>query len=240
MISADSLSEIFVEVADTLVTDFDLQEFLHNLAGRTATVSGVDAAGLLLADQHERLRFMAASSEPAKLLELFQLQNREGPCLDSFRTREAVVVADLEEAQSRWPLFARRALDSGFHSVHAIPMRLNDQAIGALNLFGESNVPLSESDTRIVQALADVATIAILQERAITRAETLNEQLQSALNSRIVIEQAKGAIAQSQGVGVDAAFGLLRGYARAHGRRLGDVARMVVTDPARIPEVVGG
>lgn len=237
MISADRLSEIFVEVADTLVADFDLQEFLHNLARRTVAVSGVDAAGILLADQDNRLRFMAASSEPAKFLELIQLQAHGGPCLDAFRTREAVIVADIAEVGSRWPEFSPRALDLGFQSVHAIPMRLNDQVIGALNLFGLDNVPLSETDTRIVQALANVATIGILQERAINRAATLNEQLQAALNSRVVIEQAKGAIAQSRDIGVDAAFDLLRGYARSHGRRIGDAARTVVTDPGRISDI---
>lgn len=239
MISTEELSEVFVEVADTLVADFDLLEFLHNLAGHTVAVSGVDAAGLLLADQNDRLRFMASSSERAKLLELFQLQNHEGPCLDCFRTGEPVVVSDVAEARSRWPLFAERAVAEGFRSVHALPMRLQDQTIGALNLFGESDTMLGEADTRVIQAMANVATIAIMQERAIARAETLNEQLQSALNSRIVIEQAKGAVAQSRGVDVDTAFELMRAYARRRQQRLADVAHRAVTEPAQIRDLFG-
>lgn len=238
MISADELSEVFVEVADTLVADFDLVDFLHNLAARTASVSGVDAAGLLLADQHDRLRFMASSSQRVKLLELFQLQNREGPCLDCYRTGSAVINSDLAVASELWPLFAPRALEAGFHSVHAIPMRLQKHTIGALNLFSEDNVALSAADTRVVQALADVATIGILQERTIVRAEALNEQLQGALNSRIVIEQAKGAVAQARSVDVDEAFELLRSYARSNRLRLGEVSRALVADPDRIDELL--
>lgn len=235
MISTEELSEVFVEVADTLVADFDIVEFLHNLAARTTLVSGADAAGLLLTDQNDRLRFVASSSERATLLELFQLQNQEGPCLDCFRSRAAVTTPDLKDALQRWPLFAPRALEAGFRSVHAIPMRLHNQVIGALNLFSETTIRLTEADTRIVQALADVATIGILQERAVARAETLSEQLAGALNSRIVIEQAKGAIAQARSISVDMAFDILRDYARGNGQRLSDVARRVLTNPRDLP-----
>ncbi|UYM05637.1 GAF and ANTAR domain-containing protein [Solicola gregarius] len=237
MIPRDELSEVFVEVADTLVADFDLVEFLHNLATRTVTISGLDAAGLLLADQHGQLRFMASSSEQAKLLELFQLQNSEGPCLDTYRTGEPVLSPDLDEARSRWPLFADRALADGFRSVHAIPMRLQDKTIGALNLFGGDVSALNSHDTRVIQALADVATIAILQEQAIRHAETLSEQLQGALNSRITIEQAKGALAQAHGVDVSTAFQLLRDYARSHQARLTDVAHRAVTHPEGLDDL---
>lgn len=240
MISTEELSEIFVEVADTLVADFDLLEFLHKLAAHTAVVSGVDAAGLLLADQNDRLRFMASSSERSRLLELFQLQNREGPCLDCYHSGAAVAVPDIDRVRDRWPLFAERALSEGFRSVHAIPMRLQDDTIGALNLFGDSGWVLGDADTRVIQAMADVATIAILQERAIAHAETLNEQLQGALNSRIAIEQAKGAIAHARGVDVDTAFELMRTYARSRQERLVDVANRAVTTPEQIRQMFGG
>ena len=239
MISAERLSDVFVEVADTLVADFDLVDFLHNLTDRAASICDALAVGILLADQHDDLQFMAASTEEAKLLELFQLQNSEGPCLDCFRTQEPVVNSDLATARERWPVFAPRALAAGFGSVHAIPMRLRDHVIGTMNIFGGEIGRFDESDVRIVQALADVATIAIIQERSVQRAETLTEQLQGALNSRIIVEQAKGALSRMRGVSVDDAFALLRTYAREHRLRLVDVCRAVVTEPEAVAGLTG-
>jgi transcriptional regulator with GAF, ATPase, and Fis domain len=236
-VSAERLARIFVEVADTLVDEFDLIEFLHLLADRTAGLVRASAAGLLLADQRGNLEFMAGSDENVKLLELFQLQSHDGPCLDAFRTARPVINADLQAAGGRWPRFAPRATAVGFRSVHAFPLRLRSEVIGALNLFGTDVGALDASDVQIVQAVADVATIGLLQERTIHRSEILTEQLQGALNSRIVIEQAKGAIAQAQGVSVDEAFTRLRGYARGTNRRLSDLAHAVVTDPTIIPEL---
>ena len=210
MISTQRLSRVFVEVADTLVADFDLIEFLHNLADHTAAVSDAAAVGLMLADEQGQLHYMAASTEGARHLELFQLQHAEGPCLDCYRTGQPVTISDLSVEDSRWPAFTPRARQAGVRSVHAFPMRLRDRVIGALNVFDEDPVSFRPDDVRVVQALADIATIAIIQERAISRAETLTEQLQGALNSRIVIEQAKGMIAQRHGVDVDTAFDRLR------------------------------
>ena len=228
MISAEKLSDVFVEIADTLVADFDLIDFLQQLTERAASISGAGAVGLLLADHRQTLRFMASSNESGKALELFQLQYSEGPCFDCYRTKEPVVNADLQNADDRWPLFAPRAIELGFQSVHAFPMRLRDNIIGALNLFGSSDHRFAPGEVRIVQALADVATIAILQERSVTRAEALTEQLQGALNSRIIIEQAKGALAQQEGVSIDAAFELLRERARSTHQRIVDVAADVL------------
>lgn len=238
-VSAERLAKIFVEVADTLVDEFDLLDFMHMLADRTAALVGASAVGMLLADQRGRLEFLAASDENTRLLELFQVQNHEGPCLDAFRTAIPVVNADLTEAAGRWPRFAPRAAAAGFRSVHAFPLRLRRDVIGALNVFGEQpGRTLDDADVPIVQALADVAAIGLLQERAIRRGETLTEQLQGALNSRIVIEQAKGAIAQAYGVSVDEAFALVRNYARRNNLRLGDVAYTIVTGPAGLPDLV--
>lgn len=238
MISTERLSDVFVEVADTLVDEFDLVDFLHNLTDRASSICDAQAVGILLADQHDELQFMAASTEDGKFLELLQLQNSEGPCLDCFRTREPVVNSDLASATERWPVFAPQALAAGFGSVHAIPMRLRNQVIGTLNIFGGVTERFNESDVRIVQALADVATIAILQERSVQRAETLTEQLQGALNSRIVIEQAKGALSKIRGVDIDEAFGLLRAYARENQLHLADVGRAVLTDPDSVSGLV--
>ncbi len=185
-----------------------------------------------------RLEFLAASDENTKLLELFQVQNHEGPCLDAYRTATPVINADLADAAARWPRFAPRATAAGFRSVHAFPLRLRSEVIGALNVFGDQpGDTLNDTDVPIVQALADVAAIGLIQERAIRRGEILAEQLQGALNSRIIIEQAKGATAQAHGVSVDEAFTLIRSYARRNNRRLGDVAHTIITDPSGLPEL---
>lgn len=239
MISAERLSDVFVEVADTLVADFDLIDFLHNLTERASSISDALAVGILLADQHGVLQFIAASNEQARLLELFELQKSEGPCFDCFQTGRPVVNSDLASATERWPVFAPKANDAGMGSVHAIPMRLRETVIGAMNIFGSGSARFDEADIRIVQALADVATIAILQERNVTRAETLTEQLYDALNSRVVIEQAKGALSRIRGVTADEAFKLLRRHARDNQLRLIEVCRAVLNEPATVARLTG-
>ena len=228
MISSDRLSDLFVDVADTLVDAFDIVDFLHTLTEYVAEISGAAAVGLLLADQRGNLQLMAATTEMARVVELHQIRVNDGPCLDSFKTGERVVNADLTAAGDLWPAFTPHALAAGFRSVHAFPMRLRDQTIGALNLFGAQLEEFDAGDLRLVQALADVATIAILQERSVSRAEALTEQLQGALNSRILIEQAKGTVAQLMKISVDEAFELLRAHARSHGIRLAEVAQQVL------------
>ncbi|GIF26509.1 hypothetical protein BJ973_000954 [Actinoplanes tereljensis] len=228
-VSAARLSSVFVEVADTLVDEFDVIEFLQMLTSRVAGFFDTAAVGLMLADHRNRLNFMAASDENARLMELIQLQYDDGPCLDAFRSGRPVTNVSLEGAESRWPQFAPRASEAGFESVHAFPLRLRKEVIGAMGVFAGA-VELDESDNHIVQSLADVAVIGLLQERAIRRGEVLSEQLQKALNSRVVIEQAKGIIAQAHGVTPDQAFVLIRDYARSHNRRLGEVTHGIVTD----------
>ena len=237
MISTDRLAEIFVEAADTLVDDFDVIEFLETLTNHTAQVSSAASAGLLLANPKGQLQYVASSAESIKLLELFQLQYREGPCLDCFNTGKPVVNAELSEAEDRWPNFAPRAVAAGYRSVHAFPLRHQRKVIGAMNLFSTQPGELGQQDTRIVQSLADIATIAILQERAIRSGELLTEQLQSALNSRIMIEQAKGALARMHDIDVNLAFELMRRYARTNHHRLGDVAQAVLSDPDGHPDL---
>jgi GAF domain-containing protein len=239
-VSAERLATIFVEVADTLVAEFDLIEFLHMLTDRAADLVGAAAVGLLLADTDGRLEFMAGSDENVKILELFQLQNHEGPCLEAFRTGQPVINVNLGEAASRWPRFAPRATAAGFQSVHAFPMRLRSQTIGALNVFGDTKGgDFERADVPIVQALADVAAISLLQERTIRRGEVLTEQLQGALNSRIVIEQAKGAVAQAQHINVDEAFARIRTYSRNNNRKLTDVAHTIIADQGNLPDLSG-
>jgi GAF domain-containing protein len=238
IVSAHHLARVFVEVADTLIDEFDLVEFLQLVASRTADLLDASPVGLLLADQKGRLEFMAASDESVRSLELFQVQSQEGPCQDAFRTGEAVVNADLEHAAGRWPRFAPVAVRAGFRSVHAFPLRLRAERIGAMNVFSNDvGGRLDAADVQIVQALADVASIGLLQERAISRGEQLTEQLQGALNSRIIIEQAKGAVAQHRGVNIDDAFNLIRSYARRNNLRLGVVAKAIITDQLRMPDL---
>jgi len=222
------LTDTFVELTDTLVAGFDVIEFLHMLTDRSVQLLDVDAAGLLLADPRGELRVVAASSEVARLIELFQLQNDQGPCLDCFRSGLPVHASDLTGEAERWPRFAPAAQQAGFTAVQALPMRLRDQIIGALNLFRASPGAFDIADMRVGQALADVATISLLHERGMRRSETLNEQLQTALNSRVVIEQAKGKLAERLGVDMDQAFSLLRDFARARNRRLSELSQAFV------------
>jgi transcriptional regulator with GAF, ATPase, and Fis domain len=231
------LSDTFVELADTMVVGFDVIEFLHVLTDRSARLLDAAAAGLLLADSRGELRVVAASSERARLLELFQIQHDQGPCLDCYRSGEPVTVTDLSAAAGRWPRFAAAAGESGFAAVQALPMRLRTQTIGALNLFRSSTGTFDQADTRVGQALADVATISLLNERSLRRSETLNEQLQTALNSRVTIEQAKGKLAERLGVDMDEAFELLRNHARASNRRLSELARAFVDGSEKLPGI---
>jgi transcriptional regulator with GAF, ATPase, and Fis domain len=225
----DLLSDTFVDLADTMVADFDVLDFLHMLTDRTVRLLGASAAGVVLADPRGELRVAAASSEEAGLLELFQLQNDQGPCLECFRTGRPVTATDLSGPAQRWPRFAQAAAQAGFRAVEALPMRLRDQVIGALNLFRAEPAPFALADLRIAQALADVATIGLLHERNVRRRETVAEQLQAALNSRVVIEQAKGKLAERLSVDMDRAFTMLRDYARTTNQHLTDVARDFVT-----------
>jgi len=220
--------ETFVELADTLVDDFDVVEFLQQVSIRCAEVLEVSAVGVLLADQRGTLRVVAASSEETRLLELLQLHTGQGPCADCFRSGAPVSVADLSAVTARWPRFVAEARQIGFASVHALPMRLRTDVIGTLNLFSGLPGVLDADVVRLGQALADVATIGILQARTIHRHETLAEQLQTALNSRVIIEQAKGVIAERHNLDMDRSFGLLRDTARTSNRRLSELARAVV------------
>jgi transcriptional regulator with GAF, ATPase, and Fis domain len=222
------LAETFVELADTLVDDFDVVDFLHQVTVRCAEVLGVSAAGVLLADQRGTLQVVAASTEQTRLLELLQLQTDQGPCPECFHTGRPIAVADLSSAADRWPRFIAAAREVGFASVHALPMRLRTDVIGALNLFGTQPGALDADTIRLGQALADVATIGLLQARAIHQRDTIAEQLQSALNSRVIIEQAKGVIAERRQLDMDQSFTLLRSTARSSNRRLSDLARAIV------------
>ena len=222
------LVKTLVELADNLVDDFDVIDVLTVLSDRCVTVLDVDTAGVMLASPAGDLQVVASSSDTMRSLELFELQTNEGPCVDCFQSGAPIVNVELAGAHVRWPLFAPRAVADGFHSVHALPMHLRSTTVGALNLFRTAHGSLGTDDVLVAQALADVATIAIIQHQASVDAAVLNAQLGEALNSRIVIEQAKGRISEASGRDMNESFRRLRSHARNHNLRLTDLAREVV------------
>jgi GAF domain-containing protein len=220
--------QALVDMADTLVDEYDIIDVLTVLTERTVDLLGVSAAGVMLVSPQGDLRLAASSSETMRVLELFELQAQEGPCLDAFRTGETTEHENLRASSGRWPTFSAAALEAGFQSIFAIPLRLRDTTIGALNLFSVDMVPMDERDVVVARAFADLATISVLRHRVTTEAQVLNEQLSSALTSRVVIEQAKGVIAERAGIDLVEAFARLRNFARNQRFLLTDVARMAI------------
>ncbi len=218
-----------VELADSLVDNFDVIDVLTLLSDRCVEAVDVDAAGVMLRSPAGELEYVASSSDTMRVLELFQIQADEGPCVDCMRDGFAIVNRELVAPDARWPRFTPRALELGFQSVHCLPMRLRGQTIGALNLFRTELGFLDDDDVVVAQALADVATIAILQHQSSLAAVKLNEQLSWALNSRIIIEQAKGMVSESMKCDMDDAFAKLRAHARNRNLGLTNVATSVVS-----------
>ncbi len=228
MARESAIVEAVVEMADTLVDDYDIVDLLTGLADRCVRLLGVAAAGVMLASPDGELRLVASSSEAMRVLEVFELQAQEGPCLDAFRTGERVEHENLRAGAGRWPQFSTAALAAGFQSAFALPLRLRGMTIGAMNLFHAEQTPMDERDVIVARAFADLATIAVLQHRAATESQRINEQLSGALTSRIAIEQAKGVISERAGLSLDEAFTRLRSHARNNNLRLSDVARAAV------------
>jgi hypothetical protein len=222
------IGRVFVELADTLVDGYDVIDFLQGLTRHCVALLDVAEVGVALEDSSGILWPIASSSERMRALELIEIQREDGPCLDCWRTGEAVRADDLESAHVRWPRFVPAALQAGFRSVYALPLRLRTDRIGALNLFAERSIGLSEDDAALGQALADVATIGILHERSLRERSVVNEQLRAALDSRIAIEQAKGMVAEQSGIDVDTAFALIRRHARDRNAKLTDVAVAII------------
>jgi transcriptional regulator with GAF, ATPase, and Fis domain len=221
------LARAFVRLADTLADEFDVVDFLHGLSVDSVEILRAEAASVMLADARGGLRLVASSEERTRLLELFEIQSAQGPCLDAFGSGQAVQ-ASAAESRSRWPAFAPRATEAGFQAVCAVPLRAHADVIGALNLFRGNDERFSDAELEIARAMAQVATIALIQERALRERSMLTEQLQAALRSRVVIEQAKGMLAEHLSTTVDDAFQLLNRYARDNNRKLTDVARDIV------------
>ncbi len=232
------LVRTFVELADSLVADFDVVELLSRLTERCVEVLGVSAAGVMLVAPEGDLRVVASSSEAMRVVELFEVQSDEGPCPDCYRSGEAVICVDLAAVNGRWGRFGPVAMDAGFVSVLALPMRLRGLIIGAVNLFASDAGAMDDDNVVVCQALADVATIAILQQRAAVDSRTVVDQLNHALTSRVVIEQAKGVVAERSGVTMEAAFEAIRAYARGNNLLLADIARSIA-DKELAPAALG-
>lgn len=229
------LAKTFVALSDTLIDDFDILDFLTLLAERAAELLDVTAAGVILSDQRGGWHPTAASSEDARLLELFATQTHEGPCQDCIRNATSVTSSDLAGEDARWPAFTEAAMAGGFRAAAAVPLRLRHEVIGALTLLNTEPVGVDEDSLQLGQALADVATVGILHQRSVHRSELLSEQLQATLHHRVVIEQAKGVLAEHGQLTMQQSFELLRGYARANGLYLSDLARSTADgtlDPA--------
>jgi GAF domain-containing protein len=223
------LVDTFVTLADTLVVGYDVVDLLQTLVEACAELLDASAAGLMLADDTGQLALVASTSEKSRLVELMQLSSGNGPCVEAYTSGSLYELEDIETVAATWPDFYREAHEQGFHAVHAVPLRLRGTVLGTLNLFLTHTGRLSAEDTSAAQGLADVATIGILHERAARESQIARDQLQYALNSRVVIEQAKGVIAQTRTVDMDAAFTALRQYARSHNLNLRDVAERVIS-----------
>lgn len=222
-----AVTEAFVSLATSLADGRDVVELLSGLAEDTTRLLDVASTGMLLADRRGVLQVVAASSESTRSLEIYQLQREQGPCLDCYRTGTAVSISDLGAEVARWPLFVAAAAEAGFSSVHAVPMRLRDTVLGTVGLFGTRTGALGADDLSLGQALAYVAAAAIVQDKVAADKSAITAQLQIALDSRVVLEQAKGVLAQRGDIDMDRAFAVLRGYARDHNLRLTDTARAV-------------
>lgn len=228
------LVDAFATLADTLVDDYDAVELLQTLVDNCRDLLDVTAAGILLADLDGNLEVVASTSEASRLVEVMQLSAQAGPCIDCYTTGAAVSVPDIRQSPEKWSRFRDSAHEQGFASVFALPMRLRETTIGALNLLRAETGELNERDVRAAQALADVATIGILHARSLRESDAVRDQLQRALNSRIVIEQAKGVLSQTNDVSTDEAFSLMRRYARSHGMLLSIVAEQIVSRSLKI------
>jgi GAF domain-containing protein len=229
----ERLFDAFTVLADTLVAGYDVLDLLQTLVESCHDLLDIDSAGILLLSSNKTLEVVASTSEANTLVEFMQLDANAGPCLECFTTRAVVSVPDVEVGAERWPAFSATAVEQGIHSVYAIPMRLRETTIGTLNLMRDERGELSHDDVRAAQALADIATIGILQERTVRDASLIRDQLQNALSSRIVIEQAKGVVAETSNLSMDAAFRKIRDYARSHQTPLGGVAHALVAGDLR-------
>jgi len=222
------LLKTFAKLADTLVVGYDVVDLLQLLVDTCHDLLDASAAGILLMDRAGELDLVVSTSESSRIVEMMQLGAEAGPCIESFRTGRVISLTDIRHSPPEWSRFRDSTLEQGFASVYAIPLRLRETTIGTLNLLRTATGELQVQDRVAAQAFADVATIGILHERSLRESLIVREQLQGALNSRIIIEQAKGVVAYTRGISTDDAFTLIRNYAKSHQASIADVSRQLV------------
>jgi len=230
---SEKASAVFVQLAYVLDPRHDMLDTMDLLVHSAVRFTAAVDAGIVLADADAVLHMIASTSERTSDVEEIQLEAQQGPGWDSYRSGQTVEALNLRAARERWPQFMRFAEQRGFRAGYAVPVTLRGQHLGALNLFLDRSAASTDSDAAVAQALAQAATIAIVQRR-VGKQRADRFTLQDALHSRILLEQAKGALAYRRGVSIDEAFKLLRDHARRTGARLRDVADQVVTLRASI------
>lgn len=221
--------DTLVELADILVTPFEPDDLLYRLVDSCLEVLDAQAAGVLLRDQSGELRAVTATSRDVKELEVFEVALSEGPSYEAFRSGEQVAVDDLANHGHEWPNITSAAQRQGFAACYGFPLRWHDDTVGALNVFlTAAQAPMSMSDQRAGRGLADIATIALLQGQRSSEADARTEQLQQALDNRVLIEQAKGLLGERHGLGAREAFERLRRYCRGHNLSLHQAAQEIL------------
>ncbi|MFI8455377.1 GAF and ANTAR domain-containing protein [Kitasatospora sp. NPDC085464] len=223
------MNEAFAGLTESLIgPGYDAVEFLHRLTEVCTVLSGTAGAGIMVTDRRGDLRDIAYSDEQVRQLEALQIAAGEGPCLDCRRTGEVVVERDLRRGRARWPRFSAKALDLGFRAVRAVPLRLEGRALGTLNVFDtRAGVDPGQDGFDVVQPLADLAVIALLQRRQ-GREQSAAEEVTAALVDRTSVERAKGVLAEVGGLDMDASFEVLRAHARRTGTGVAHVARSLL------------
>lgn len=230
--SEQRLTEAYVELADCGPGQFDIADFLRRLAHRSVELLDAAGASVMLADNHGQLKLVASSSPGIRVAEAPDPRVGSGPGPEAYLSGRPVTCTDLDDVPERWEGFAALARAAGYRSAHAWPLRHQDQVLGAIELYGANTGEYDENAAHVAAGLARIATITLLRERRQQRADTLAQQLQQALDSRLVIEQAKGMLAERRSLGVDQAFVLLRGHARRHQMRLATLASQVLDGTA--------
>jgi hypothetical protein len=226
-----------VEFADTLGTGYNVVDTAQHLADRCVELVEAEEAGIMLADRDGTLCHIASSCDSVRVIDLFELEQHSGPNLDAYESGLAAHRDLRESSGGAWPAFATRARDAGFASVSVLPLRLRNETIGTLGLFSSASEPLDSSEQLVAQAFADITTIGILQQRALGNGRVAVAQLENALDSRVVIEQAKGILSERLGISIDVAFTLLRGHARDHNASLQRTASGVVGHALGVGEI---
>ncbi len=234
MINQRALLEAYESFGRALLRPYEIGDVLYRLTDQVVEVLDIDGSGVCLAPNGGGLQLLSATDHHVAAIEDTQLTAGTGPILSAYETGEQVRVDDLVDAND-WPEFTRFAVDRGMRAVASLPMPVDERRIGALDLFRAEAHVWTDEEMQAAQGLANMASAYVLNHQALSESRTLAGQLQTALDSRIIVEQAKGLLAGRHGLTPNDAFGRLRQYARARGDRLHDVCRHVVEGTLDLP-----